>query len=24
MLQIKGNSLSCKIDEREGLGVRGR
>jgi hypothetical protein len=24
MLQIKGNSLNCKIDEREGPGVRGR
>jgi len=24
MLQIKGNSLNCKIDEREALGVRGR
>jgi hypothetical protein len=22
-LQIKGNSLNCKIDERKGLGVRG-
>jgi hypothetical protein len=23
MLQIKGNSLNCKIDEQKGLGVRG-